>query len=202
MPPKIRGKNYSIVTYFCFTVGWKTKKRKKKNERGRVSQGGRLFFKHLEEKLRLYLGVLSDKKKVQPKQNWGLETQTATTSGVSASLLQQESMAIIAVDSIPEKNMSGIYQKCPTEIEVSSYSEMWTGASVTLNPSHAKYILITSPLKCENDARQTSHVWKSYPGFLQEKVQFIIRFFFPAVPLAVEICLLTPEGVYRKVSKP
>lgn len=39
-------------------------------------------------------------------------------------------------------------------------------------------------------------------GFYRKKVQFIIRFFFPAVPLAVEIRLLTLEGVYRKVSKP
>lgn len=46
-------------------------------------------------------------------------------------------MAIAALDLIPNKNMSGIYQKCPTETDVSTYSEIWTRVSVTLNPSHA-----------------------------------------------------------------
>lgn len=46
-------------------------------------------------------------------------------------------MAINALDLIPNKNISGIYQKCPTETDVSTYSEIWTRVSATLNPSHA-----------------------------------------------------------------
>lgn len=139
--------------------GGERQRKGRKTERGKASLGERLFLKHLEEKLKLYLGILSDKKKVQ-RQSKTEDPQTKTTSRVSASFLQQESMATNAMDSIPEKNMSEIYQKCPTEIDVSSYSEIWTRALVTLNPSCALLNIYSSQalLKCENDARQTSHV--------------------------------------------
>lgn len=69
-------------------------------------------------------------------------------------------MAISALDLISDKNMSGIYQKCPTETDVSTYSEIWTRVSVTLNPFRALLnIPITCPLKCENDARL--HVYEN-----------------------------------------
>lgn len=39
----------------------------------------------------------------------------------------------------------------------------------------SKYIPMICPLKHKNDPRQISCEWKSYPGFLQGKAQFIIK---------------------------
>lgn len=137
VPLKTRGKKL-LHCYLLLLYNGVKDKEKEEKQRGRACLGERLFLKHLEEKSKLYLGILSGKQESPaPKHNWGLETQRATTSRVSAPLLQQESVTINAMDSIPEKNMSEIYQKRPTEIDVSSYSEIWTRALVTLNPSCA-----------------------------------------------------------------